>query len=289
MMTRGTLYEAILARRSVRRYDATPLDEATLTEVRGFATGVRPLVAGSRLEVLLRTATGGQDLVRDLGAYGHLVTPPHYLVPYLAGGAHALTDLGFRMEQIAVRLAARGIGSCFVGCLGRQRTVRARFGLSQGVQIGAFLIFGRPTATLGGRAVNALMRTVVGATTRLPAARIFFSGTFAQPAAPPADLAPLIEAARHAPSARNAQPWRFLWHGGQLHLFVRRHNPAYGGARYNLYDGGLCMGNVTLALEALGVAGRWVPYEEDEPGVPPHPAGLMPLARLALGEQPAGA
>jgi len=36
------LYRAIVARRSVRRYDSTPLDEPTLARVRAIVAGVRP-------------------------------------------------------------------------------------------------------------------------------------------------------------------------------------------------------------------------------------------------------
>ncbi len=88
--------------------------------------------------------------------------------------------------------------------------------------------------------------------------RIFFRDTFDTPAAPHPELEPFIEAARNAPSAVNAQPWRFLWHGEQLHLFVKRNNPKYGNGastQYKLFDGGICMGNVTLALEALSTGG----------------------------------
>lgn len=287
-MSHDELYQAILMRRSVRRYDRTPLDEPTLAQVRAIVAGVRPLVPGNQFHALLRELPPGADPVRELGGYGRIVNPPHYLVPYVVGERHALTDLGCRAEQIAVRLAAMGIGSCFIGCLGREEAVRARFGLPEGARIAALLTFGRPARGAGGRTVNSLMRAAVGASKKRPIPSIFFAETFDRPALPPQPIAPLIEAARHAPSAVNAQPWRFLWHGGQLHLFVKRHNLSYGqgaSAQYNLHDGGLCMGNVLLALEALGMEGHWVLYESHERELPPHPARLMPLARLCLAQR----
>lgn len=287
-MSHDELYQAILMRRSVRRYDRTPLDEPTLAQVRAIVAGVRPLVPGNQFHALLRELPPGADPVRELGGYGRIVNPPHYLVPYVVGERHALTDLGCRAEQIAVRLAAMGIGSCFIGCLGREEAVRARFGLPEGARIAALLTFGRPSRGASGRAVNSLMRAAVGASRKRPVPSIFFAETFDRPALPPQPIAPLIEAARHAPSAVNAQPWRFLWHGGQLHLFVKRHNLSYGqgaSAQYNLHDGGLCMGNVLLALEALGMEGHWVLYESHEREIPPHPARLMPLARLCLAQR----
>jgi nitroreductase len=277
------LYQAILARRSVRRYAKRPLDKPTLAQAREIVSGVLPLMPENRFEALMKDVAPGEDLVAALGGYGRIVTPPHYLVPYIVGQEHLLTDLGYRVEQIAVRLAALGIGSCYIGSLGREEAVRAWFGLPKEARIGAFLVFGRPSTAVGGRLFNTLIRAAAGATNKLPAERIFFRDTFDAPAAPPEELAPLIEATRSAPSAVNAQPWRFLWHEQRLHFFVKRNNPRYGGGprgEYRLYDGGIGMANVALALEALELAGRWQMLSEDEARLPPHPSHLQPLAIL---------
>jgi nitroreductase len=287
MLEHRDLYEAILARRSVRRYDEARPDELTLARVRDIVFTVQPLIPSNRYEVRLHQVTPGNDLVAALGAYGRFVNPPCYLLPYMLGERHVLADLGYRAEQIAVRLTMMGLGSCFIGCLGREKAVRANFRLAHDGRVGALLVFGRPSGGLAGRAANALVRIGAGATKKLPAVRIFFHDSFANPSAPPADLGPIIEAARHAPSAVDAQPWRFLWREGTLHLFVKRHNARYGGGasrQYNLYDGGVCMANVALALQALSREGRWSPYEGCEPDMPEHPAALRPLARLVLGD-----
>lgn len=285
MLSQAGLYEAILARRSVRRYDSRPLDEGTLAQVEEIVSRVKPLVLENRFEVLIREHPPGEDLVAVLGGYGRFVTPPHYLGPYMLGQEHLLEDLGYRVEQIAVGLSALGIGSCYIGTLRREEEVQVRFGLPEDARIGAFLIFGRPSGTLGGRAFNTLMRWGAGASRKLSAARIFFQDSFDNPVTPFPAVSPLIEAARHAPSAVNAQPWRFLWHDGRLYLFVTRHNRRYGSGpqqRYSLYDGGICMANVTLALEALGMEGRWVMLSGTEPDMPEHPAHLRPMATLLL-------
>jgi nitroreductase len=279
------LYQAILARRSVRRYDRVPLDRETLAQVRAIISGVEPLVPGNRFEVLVRDVGAEEDLVETLGGYGRIVSPPHYLVPYGIGETHLLTDLGYRVEQIAVRLAGRGIGSCYIASLGREEVVRRRFGLPERARIAAFLVFGRPASSLGGRLFNAGARWVVGAANKLPAERIFFQESFDHPTAPPTELAALIEAARHAPSAVNAQPWRLLWRAGVLYLWVQRENPRYGGGlgnRYRWHDGGICMANVALALEGLGMEGGWQLLEETDPDLPDHPAELQALAKLEL-------
>ena len=175
--------------------------------------------------MLVQDVSPGEDLVAILGAYGRLVTPPHYLVPYVAGERHLLVDLGFRVEQVAVRLAALGIGTCYIGTLSREAEVRVRFDLPEAARIGAFLAFGRPTRRAGGRLVNSVVRRAAGANNKLPVERIFFQETFDTPASPPAGLAPLVEAARNAPSAVNAQPWRFLLRDGCLYQSILKAQP----------------------------------------------------------------
>lgn len=279
------LYQAILARRSVRRYEKSPLDKDLLAQIQGIVSTAKPLIPDNHFEVLMEDVSPGEDLVATLGGYGRILSPPHYLVPYIVGGEHSLEDLGYRVEQVAVRLTSLGIGSCYIGCLGREAAVRTRFGLPDDARIGAFLIFGWPSGALGDRAFNTVMRTFAGATNKLPVARIFFEDTFDTPADPPTWLAPLGEAARNAPSAVNAQPWRFLWRDERLYLFVKRHNPRYGSgatAEYRLYDGGICMANVALAMEALEMEGCWQMLTGREDYLPEHPASLQPLAVLSI-------
>ena len=42
------------------------------------------------------------------------------------------------------------------------------------------------------------------------------------------------------------------------------------------------MGNITLAMKALKVAGYWTLLTEDESDITPHPLALRPIAKLTL-------
>lgn len=277
------LYEAILARRSVRRYDSKQLDESMLGQVTEIISGAEPLSAGNQFHALLRNPPPGSNLARDLGGYGRIVNPPHYLVPYVLGNEHPLVDAGYRAEQIAVRLAALGIGSCFIGALSREADVRALHELPDTARIASFLVFGRPSAALGGRVTNRVLRLAAGAERKLRSADIFFEGDFDHPATPPDRIAPLLEAARRAPSAVNAQPWRFLWQEGTLRVFMTTDNRRYRSQKqYGFHDVGAAMANITLAMEALDLCGEWEMHAEAEPGIARHPPGLQPVATLSL-------
>jgi hypothetical protein len=71
-------------------------------------------------------------------------------------------------------------------------------------------------------------------------------------------------------------------------------DPRYGKgitAQYRLYDGGICMANLALALDALGLSGSWEPLpdaDEDQAKLG-HPSDLQPLAKIriqSIGKEP---
>jgi hypothetical protein len=281
------LYQAILARRSVRRYTGAALDQDKLAQVEQAMQRVDPLIPENNFQVLFHDGMlKDKDFVTSMGAYGYIVTPPHAIAPYTTGKRHPLVDLGYRVEQIVVRLTALNVGTCYIGNLSRESANRGRLGLPVDSRCGALLVFGSPAKSAGDRAIDSVIRLIARCDTRLPVEQIFFHGTFDNPGLPPQGLSPIITAARLAPSAVNAQPWRFLWQDERLHLFVIRQNFKYGrgtNQEYRLYDGGICMANIKLALEALGMEGAWRLHNEEDAALPDHPSSMQALATLHLG------
>lgn len=293
------LYHAIMERRSVRRYDDEPLSEDTLERVQEMASATDPLISDNTFHVLVWDYTPADEGWVLRSAYGRFMTPPHVMVPYVVG-EYPLTDLGYRVEQIVVRLTALDIGTCYIGALGAEDGLRSRFGLPAGARIGATVFFGRSASGVGGT-IDAAARTLARGRKRKPVEKLFFDGDFDHPATPPSEfdtlsvdhgavtqrikLDTLIEAGRWAPSALNAQPWRFLWREGRLMLFVTTGTLKYfGGERgqYPLYDGGICMANIHLAMEALGERGSWRMGEKADVQEVEHPDDLELLAVLTL-------
>jgi hypothetical protein len=185
-----------------------------------------------------------------------------------------------------VQMVQIGISMCFIGSLGREENVRVRFRLNREARTGAFLIFGHDAESVADRTINAVIRRTSGGATKLATDTIFHDGSFETPSTPPKHLAKVIEAGRRAPSANNAQPWRFLWHDETLYLFLKRHNNRYGSKSvlqdYRYFDGGTCMANITMAMDALHLSGRWRLLDGVGQALPQHPATLEPLAQLRL-------
>lgn len=280
------LYQAILNRRSVRRYRNEPLDREMLEMVDDIVARARPLFPENRFRVMRRDVVSGEDLIAAMGGYGRVVSPPHYLVAHTMGNRMPLVDLGYRLEQICVQMVQLGISVCFIGSLGRENNVRIRFRLPRGGRTGAFLLFGHAAETVTGRTINAVIRRASGGVTRLKPEEIYFDGSFDRPAPPAKHLTKLIEAARRAPSSNNAQPWRFLWRDDTLWLLLHKRNARYGGnpvlQEYRYFDGGICMANLMLAIEALDLPGEISLVESTDPSIPAFPETLEPLAKVVL-------
>ena len=280
------LYQAILSRRSVRRYGSEPLDKDMLAQIDEIVASVRPLVPDNRFRVMRRDVITGEDLIAAMGGYGRILSPPHYLVGYMIGDRAPLVDLGYRLEQVAVHLVQAGISVCFIGSLDREADVRVRFRLNRQARIGAFLIFGRAAETVTGRALNAVIRRAAGSASRMASDEIFYKNSFDKPQAPPRRLAKVIEAARVAPSSQNAQPWRFLWQDPMLYLFVQKRSNRYGSdpdlQAYRFFDAGTCMANITMALASMDAEAQWTLIEDGTLAPPGFPDTLEPIASLLL-------
>lgn len=272
------MYASIQNRRSIRRYRPQPLSSERISQIKKIITQIQPLNPANKLTVSIQNTRKGEDLATLVGGYGKILSPPHYLVPAMTGNAFALTDLGYCVEKLVLHLTSLDIGTCYVGTVGQEEKMRRHFQLAKTARIGALVAFGIP-ASGAGRIVNNLIRKGVGATKKRPAEKIFFSESFENPSPPTAELSPLIEAARLAPSAVNAQPWRLLWFKKNLFLFVASRY-AQAKSDYRFYDGGICMGNISVVLQALDRSGRWHFLTGTEPELPPAPNNLHPLARL---------
>jgi len=282
-MTDNTLYQTLLQRRSIRRYDPRPINAADLHKVSHSNAAIQPFISNINVDMQLHDINHELDLVKLVGAYGHLVSPPHAVLPTSPDEPFALVEQGYRMQQMVIHLYNQGIGSCYLGSIGRQTQIQSRFALPRSNLTGALLAIGYPAEGLPGRTFNTLFRNAIGSNKRLPLEDIFFSGSFDNPTTPPEHLNPLLEAARFAPSAVNAQPWRFLLLDKVLYLFVTRKNKKYGisGQNYALFDGGICMANITLAMQALDINASWLPItEKTNSDMPPCPEQFKPLSRL---------
>ena len=280
------LYQTILARKSVRKY-RTDIEARVLGQVQQACALAHGLIPENQFSITLQALQPDRDLTTLLGAYGRLVTPPYVVIPAISGAHNLLIDLGYRAEQIVIALTQLGLGTCFVGTLTHDEEARRLFNLAPDQQHAAVIAFGYPAENLSGVIHNRLVRALSGANNKLPADQLYYENLAESPLSPPPNWAPLIEAARNAPSAVNTQPWRFLGRGNHLYLFAVRHSRRYGkgpGAGYKFFDCGVCLANIHLAMRALDLFGSSRLCSEPDDTLPSYPQEFQPIAEIILGE-----
>ena len=282
------IYPYILSRHSIRSFEQRQLSLADQAHIKIILNNTKPLIPDNKFETVLKSKIKGEDLVEILGVYGRFIAPPYYLVPYIIGSNNALADLGYREEQIAVRLWSKGIGSCFIGCLSRQEKVRHLFQLPTEAQIAAFLVFGYPGGGFSFETITKATKSLIGKSGRKPVEDLFFYDSFENPVKPEGLWEKVVEAARFAPSAINAQPWRFLLRNREFYLFVLRNNRNYilpENQDYCFHDGGICMANIDLAVSSFGLQSQWQFLNGKLDFNSHFPENLFPLAKLILNNQ----
>ncbi len=98
-----TLYETIFKRRSVRKYDMTPLDEKTLDDIREFITNTRQLPEQNvRFEIV------SGDKVKGAAA-------PHYIMSFCSPGDAEYANVGYILEKADLYIQSLGLGSLWLG------------------------------------------------------------------------------------------------------------------------------------------------------------------------------
>lgn len=98
-----TLYETIFARRSVRKYDMTPLDDETLNLIKTFVSETEQLEGQTaRFEFVTADKVSG--------------TPaPHYILSYCQPHDKAYANVGYVLEKADLFIQSLGLGSVWLG------------------------------------------------------------------------------------------------------------------------------------------------------------------------------
>jgi nitroreductase len=100
------LYDNIFKRKSVRRYEATPLDEDTLTKITRHMATIKPLNDGIKTELRILPGNAVNGIFR--------IRAPHYLALFSEEKEGHLTNAGFILQQMDLYLSAIGVGSCWL-------------------------------------------------------------------------------------------------------------------------------------------------------------------------------
>lgn len=279
-------FQKILSRKSVRRYKPEYLDRDQLMDLQGFISRINSYREGIQLSFEVRNFYDDPSIAAVVGPYGKMMSPPHVLVPYLENAIGDYSDLGYLVQQVVLKLWMDGIGSCYIGCIHRQKKVLQALGVEETSRIAAFLFFGKPSEDQSLRLYRKVSKLLTRSEERRDLEELFVNQSREVDAGIEGTFSKVIEAGRYSPSAVNAQPWRFLIHGGELIIFAKRRKigRVYDmNHDYALHDTGICMANIRIAAEMLGRSIQWLPVKNKWNEID-LPQELVPVAKFLVEE-----
>lgn len=182
-----TLYQAISKRKSIRKYDMTPLDDEVLGQVKEFSDTLKPLFADIKVEH--RFANEGE--VKNILA----VKAPHYIIISSENRDGYLPNAGFMFQQMDLYLTSIGLGSCWLGMAKPTEKIKTD------LEFVIVLAFGKPLEEPY-RQISEFKRKTLDKISNISDER--------------------LEPVRIAPSAMNSQPWFFRTDGSEIHVFCAK-------------------------------------------------------------------
>ena len=224
-MNKEILYRTIFERRSIRKYDMTPLPESTLDALMEFAGSVRKLDDSIKYECVFL----GEKDVKNLLP----IKAPHYICMYSENKPGYLLNAGFVLQQLDLYLSANEIATCWLGLAKPSRQVMEPKGNMEFV---IMIAFGNTNELIHRTDTSVFIRRSIEEITNIPGAE------------------DLLEPVRLAPSASNSQPWYFS--GNLEEIIVSREKPGFLKApiyeRMNQIDIGIALCHLWLSLEHRG-------------------------------------
>ena len=194
MMEDTNLYGTIFKRKSVRKYDLTPLDERTLSQIMAHIGVLKSMYDNIKIEMKIVSQKGVKSLLS--------AKAPHYIAVFSETKDGYLTNVGFMLQQMDLFLSANGIGS---GWQGIPRPTKEILN-SSNLEFVILLAFGKPKERLHRETVSEFKRKPLGEITNIKGAD------------------ELLEPARLAPSAMNSQNWFFTGDSSTIHAYRAKSN-----------------------------------------------------------------
>ncbi|RPJ17277.1 MAG: hypothetical protein EHM30_04045 [Desulfobacteraceae bacterium] len=269
----------IISRRiSVRTFEPEPASSGDLEAVRIAGEQAEALTETKMQFHLLTDAQMGKEIKGIIGDYGKTIHAPHYIVLASREREGYLTDAGFRFEQMVLDATARGLGTCWVGLMFKESSLRTALWLDGSWRIIVLSPIGRPREK---SLTNRMLRTLAGSKGRKPIDQLFFWQRHGEmlPASVASDqsLMQVLESTRWAPSWMNRQPWRFMLLKQEILVYKIKQQDREG-KDYHRLDCGIAMCHLHLTAKDLGIKGRWELGSFEIPGV----SGAEPIGKYVL-------
>ncbi len=233
------LFDAIFVRKSVRSYLNVALDSQVLDDILRQFGEINGLFDTTESELVIWDNTKGQHKV--LGLFG--VRAPYYLALYSEDKDRAKMNAGYLMEQVALYLCCKGLGSCFVGSAIVSKEKRER----NNKKLMLVMAFGKAQKEATRR--------------REAAKRLPMEKLCAFKDKPKYWTNQLLEVARLAPSSMNSQPWRFVVLDNRMHVYSKKQKITYF-KQWDEVNFGILFSHMMVAAEEMWIDVDLIRLEE---------------------------
>ncbi len=223
-------YDIIFKRRSVKKYDQTPLDEKTLEEISNHIKSLEPMYDNIKTEVKIIPLEQVETKKKQA---------PHYIAMFSEPKDDYLVNAGYMLQQMDLFLSGNDIGSCWQGSPRPNENVLKNSDL----EFVIVMSFGNPKKSkpeeLHRSGASDFKRKLLNEISTVKGAD------------------KIVEAARLAPSAGNSQPWFFTGNENMIHVYtskpyaVKEHK-APKVKKYNVISMGIAIYHLQAALEHFG-------------------------------------
>ena len=223
-MEEKDLYSTIFQRKSIRRYNLDPLDEDTLKEIRDHLQTLTPLHKDIKIEFKILSPNVVQRRM--------MRKAPHYIAVFSEVKEIYLSNVGFILQQMDLFFSANGLGSCWQGI----PTLKKEGLTSSRLKFIILMAFGKPQETLHRTKTSQFKRKSLEEISDVKGAD------------------ELLETARLAPSARNAQEWFFTGDEHLIHAYYRKPSFISGFLikKYPPMDVGISLYHLELGAQHFG-------------------------------------
>jgi nitroreductase len=223
-MEKTDLYPTIFKRKSIRKFDLTSLDENTLDEISNHLKTLIPLYKEIKIEFKI--------LSPDVVKRRMMKKAPHYLAVFSELTEGYLSNVGFMMQQMDLFFSAHELGACWQGI----PTLKKEALDNTDLKFVILMPFGKSQEPLHRTKISEFRRKSLGEITDIEGAD------------------DLLEAARLAPSATNAQPWYFTGDKDLIHACYKEPGFIKGvlTKKYPPIDVGISLYHLKLAAEHFG-------------------------------------
>lgn len=260
----SSLFEAIYKRSSVRKYKDEPLAHGLLKQVEELIHSVPQLDETISMKIhLVEDGSKIKNISKGIiGSYGKIYAP-HYLVVTSEEKPWFMENVGFSLEYLVLKLTTLNLGTCWIGGFIKKNLLKDIIELPKNHIPVIVISLGYPLNPDGFKTRdlrNNLLEDIdpdpekyADSTAKLVAAtkrkeiHEIISGELDE------TWLSIMDAVRHAPSAINSQPWRFVKEGNIIHLYgVKRLKIAQTLEYINKIDLGIALCHLVAAAQLKG-------------------------------------